>query len=169
MDTLQAIHSRRSIRQFTDTPVTDGELTTLLQAAMAAPCAGTAQAWEFVAVTDRAQLDAASTLHGGALMLKGATAGVLVCGVPGREKMPGFWPQDCAAAAQNLLLAAHAGGLGACWVGIYPLDDIVARARAIFGVPEEVVPLAMIAIGHPAESPQMPDRYDPAKVHRDRW
>jgi len=169
MHTPAAIRTRRSIRRFQPRPVANDLRETLLRAAMAAPTAGNAQTWDFLLIDDPAQLAAASTVHGGATFLKDAPLGILVCGDPRREKMPGFWVQDCSAAAEHILLAAHALELGGCWIGLHPLADMVAKIRTQFGIPEAVVPLALIAVGHPAEALPPEDRYDTTKLHLNHW
>ncbi|NLC56471.1 MAG: nitroreductase family protein [Armatimonadetes bacterium] len=169
MEAMQAILSRRSIRQFTNQPVSDDLVEQLLRAAMSAPSAGNQQPWQFVVVTDRAILEAIPTIHPHAAMSPMAALGILVCGDLNREVYRGYWPQDCAAAIENLLVAANALGLGAVWTGIYPVEERVAQFREKFGIPEEIVPMAWIPIGWPAETKEPADRYDPARIHRERW
>lgn len=169
MDALHAIHTRRSIRKFTGEPVTEEQLETLLKAAMTAPSAGHAMPWWFVVATDRAVLDAVPDFHPYAAMCRQAPAAILVCGDPTLEKYSGFWVQDCSAAVENLLLAARALELGAVWTGIYPDEARMRGARALFGVPEHVVPLALVPVG-PTDQPSVAkERYNPARVHRDKW
>ncbi len=169
MDCLTAIHARRSIRDFTAEPVTDAQIETLLRAAMAAPSAGNAQPWGFIVVKDRATLDAIPEMHPYAKMAKKAPVAILVCGDTSKEKYAGYWPQDCAAATQNLLLAAVAQGLGAVWTGVHPVAERVTKFRASFTLPEQIVPFAFIPLGHPAEAKQPADRFDPARIHQETW
>jgi len=169
METLESIYIRRSIRKYTDQPVPEELVTGLLRAAMAAPSAGNEQAWQFIVIRDRALLDAIPKFHPYSAMLKYASVAVLVCGDLTREKFKGCWVQDCSAATQNLLLAAAAKGLGAVWTGVYPLEDRVAGMRKLLGLPEHVIPLSLVPIGYPAEQPGRADRFDPGRVHKDRW
>jgi nitroreductase len=169
MDTMEAIHTRRSIRKFGRDPVGDDTLRALLAAAMAAPSAGNQQAWQFVAITDRAVLDAIPKVHPYAGMLKTAPLAILICGDLREESHAGYWVQDCAAATQNLLLAAHALGLGAVWLGVHPRPDREKGLRELLGLPAEVMPLSLVAIGKPAEKKGHEDRYREDRVHRDRW
>jgi nitroreductase len=169
MDTLNAIFTRRSIRKYTDKAVPEGLVTDLLKAAMAAPSAGNEQAWQFIVIRDRALLDAIPKFHPYSAMLKYASVAVLVCGDLTLEKYKGYWVQDCSAATQNLLLAATAQGLGAVWTAVYPLEDRVAGMRRLLGLPEHVVPLALVPLGFPAEQPGRADRFDQARIHHDRW
>ncbi|MBC7231876.1 MAG: nitroreductase family protein [Chloroflexi bacterium] len=163
MDAMEAILTRRSIRKYTAQPVPDEVIKELLQAAMAAPSARNQQDWYFVVVRNRKTLDELGKAHPYA-PVKGAPLAILVCGDLQREVSKGFWVQDCAAATQNLLLAAHAKGLGAVWCGCYPREERVSALRQVLGLPEHLVPLALVVIGYPAERKSREDRYDPAKV-----
>jgi len=166
---LEAIYSRRSIRKYADKPVAESDVEALLRAAMAAPSAGNEQPWHFVVITERQLLDAIPGFHPYAGMTAEAPLAILACGDPALEKYPGFWPQDLAAAVENLLLAAHAKGLGAVWVGLYPTPERVERMRQLIGIPPHIVPFALVPVGHPAESKPPGERYNPHRVHRNRW
>jgi nitroreductase len=169
MDVLEAIYQRRSIRKYTHQPVPENIVRELLGAAMMAPSAGNAQPWQFVVITDRAALAEVKAFNPYAGMAARAPLAILVCGDLDREKHPGYWVQDCAAATQNLLLAAQARGLGAVWTGIYPIAERIANFSRYFGLPERVIPLALIVIGWPAQSVHSEDRYRAECVHRERW
>jgi nitroreductase len=169
MDAIQAILTRRSIRKYTEAPVTDEQVETLLKAAMAAPSAANKQPWHFIVVRDQALREAFTQFHPYSAMLPDAPVGILVCGDTELELGDGYWVQDCSAATENLLLAAHAVGLGAVWLGITPRADLVAQTKALFGLPENVIPLGMISIGHPAEQKEPGGRFDPTRVRRDKW
>lgn len=169
MDALQAILTRRSVRRFTPRPVPPELIDKVLRAAMAAPSAGNQQPWHFVVLDDRALLDAIPGIHPYAAMLLQAQAAILVCGDSRLEQHQGYWVQDCAAATQNLLLAAHALDLGAVWVGVYPREARVAGLRLLLNIPAEVTPLALVALGYPAERPAPADRFDRTRIHRNGW
>jgi nitroreductase len=169
MEAMQAILTRRSIRKYTSEPLPEGSLEKLLKAAMSAPSAGNQQPWQFIAITERDVLAQIPSIHPYASMLQEAQAAILVCGDLELEKHRDFWVQDCSAATQNLLLAAHALGLGAVWVGVYPRSDRVAGLRDLLGLPEHVVPLALVSLGYPDEVKGDADRYDEKRVHRNRW
>jgi len=102
-------------------------------------------------------------------MLGEAPLAVLVCGDPRQEKHPGMWVQDLAAATQNLLLAAHAKGLGAVWVGVHPREDRILALRNLIELPEAIIPFALIPLGHPAEKADAEDRYRPELIHLNVW
>ncbi|WP_319763372.1 nitroreductase family protein [Maridesulfovibrio sp.] len=169
MDVLEAIHSRRSIRKYEDKPVSEETIKELLGAAMMAPSAGNAQPWQFIVVDDREKLDAIPAINQYAAMVKNAPLGILVCGDLSLEKYAGYWVQDCSAAIQNLLLAVHAKGLGAVWTGIHPIKERVEGYTKLFNLPEQVIPLGFMVIGHPAQESKKKDRYKEERVHRNSW
>jgi len=169
VDALTCLMTRRSIRTYAPGDVSGELLDTLLRAAMAAPSAGNAQPWHFVAIRERASLDAIADFHPYAKMCRQAPLAVLVCAEPAREKYAGFWVQDCSAATMNLLLAAHALGLGAVWVGVYPVEDRMAGFCTLLGLPEGIIPFALAPMGLPGQKAGEADRFAPDRVHKDRW
>ena len=169
MEAIEAILSRRSIRRYTRQPVPDATVRQLLRAAMSAPSAGNAQPWQFVVITDRRLLDEIPTFHPYADMVKEASVAIVVCGDLRLEKYKGYWVQDCSAASENLLLAAHALGLGAVWVGVYPTEERVGRMQTLLGLPRHVTPLCLIPVGYPAERIERSERYEASRVHRNGW
>jgi nitroreductase len=160
--------SRRSIRAYTAEPVTDEQVERLLRAAMAAPSAGNQQPWRFLVVTDHATLATIPSVHPYSHMLERAPLAIVVCGLEG-QRWPQYWVQDCSAAVENILIEAVLLGLGAVWLGVYPLDERVSGLRRLLGIPDDVIPFAVVPIGHPAESKKPARRYDPERVHRERW
>ena len=140
MEAIEALLTRRSIRKFTNQPVPEQLVKHVLEAAMCAPSARNQQAWQFLVIRDRAKLVELQQVHPN-VPSSGAALAIVVCGDLSAETSPGFWVQDCAAATENLLLAAHALGLGSVWVGIYPVEESVAGLRRLVGLPAHVVPL----------------------------
>jgi nitroreductase len=169
MDALTTIFSRRSIRVYTAKPVSQEMVNGILRAAMSAPSAGNERPWHFIVLTDRNILDAIPKFHPYSAMLKHAQVAILVCGDVTLEKHKGYWALDCAAATENMLLAAHAKGLGAVWCGVYPTEDRVANLKKLLSLPEHVVPFSLVPLGFPAEEKQAPDRFDGSRVHENRW
>jgi nitroreductase len=165
-DILQTIFQRRSIRHYTAQPVEPEKLTLLLQAAMAAPTACNSQPWEFVVVTDpaiMAQLQ--SSLQMGRY---NAPAAIAVCGHVGvahNAAARHYWVQDCSAATENILLAAVGLGLGAVWIGVYPLLSVIQPVAKILNLPDEVTPLSLVYVGYPAEEKRPRTQYDAYRVH----
>ena len=170
MDAMEAILSRRSCRKYADRPVEKDLIDQLLQAGMASPTACNQRPWHFVIVDDHETLCGISDIQAYAPMLKTAALGIVVCSDGGDAAMGGpYWPQDCAAATQNILLAAHAMGLGAVWLGIYPDNARVTGLRGLLGIPENITPFCVIALGHPAKPVRPIERYEPERVHRNKW
>jgi nitroreductase len=169
MNAFTVILERRSIRSYTSETVSDENVEQLLRAAMSAPSAGNQQPWHFVVIRERNLLDAIPSFHPYSQMLRQAQAAILVCGEPAVAKHEGYWVQDCAAATENILIAAAALGLGAVWLGVHPREERVAGFRKLLGVPPHIIPFALVPVGHPAERKPPSDRYDTARIHADLW
>jgi nitroreductase len=169
MDALTMIFTRRSIRLYKAKPVSRELIHEVLRAAMSAPSAGNERPWHFIVLTDRAILDEIPKFHPYSAMLKQAHAAILVCGDPTLEKHKGYWVLDCATASQNILLAAHAKGLGSVWCGVYPTEDRVRNLRNLLKLPEHIVPFSLLPLGFPAETKEAQDRFDASRVHENAW
>ena len=168
MDAMEIILTRRSIRKYTEQPVSDEVLKELLEAAMCAPSAGNRQPWCFVVINDRKILDDIPNYHPYAQMLKEAPAAILVC-CDSDLQMGDYGVQDCSAATQNILLAAHAKGLGAVWLGVYPTEARVTDIKRLLNLPENIIPISLISVGYPAEQKSPPDHYRADRVHYNHW
>lgn len=169
--TIENIMTRTSVRMFTTQPIDKGIIENIVKAGMAAPSAMNKQPWAFVVVTDREMLDSLNAHHPYA-NLRTATAAIIVCGdmnktFEGQGKT--YWVQDCSAASENILLAAHAYGLGAVWCGVYPLDERIKEVSEVLGLPQYIVPLNIISMGYPADSPRPKDKYNPDLIHYQKW
>lgn len=169
MDTMNSIIERRSIRKYTDQVVADDRIAQLLKAGMYAPSAGNQQSWEFVIVKNKKTLLKITEVHPYSQMLKDVSIAIVVCGNLQKEKHRDYWVQDCSAATQNILLAAHAAGLGAVWLGVYPTTERVNGIKEILNLPEHILPLSIIPIGYPAEGKTVPDRYNESCIHHEQW
>ena len=169
MDVLEAIRTRRSIRQYQDKAVPQEIVQRVLAAAMSAPSACNAQPWQFIVIRDRKLLSEVPRLNSHAAMAAHAPLAILVCGDLRLEISAGYWVVDCAAAVQNLLLAAHALGLGAVWTGVYPQQDRIEGFRRLLNLPQQVIPHSLIPLGYPAETAAHEDRYRPDRVHHEGW
>lgn len=161
---INNIMTRTSIRSFTDEALNDEQIETILRAGMAAPSAVNKQPWKFVVVKNRAKLKEIADSIGPSRPAASAACVIAVCGDMtktldgiGRD----FWIHDCSAATENILLAAHALGLGAVWMGIFPDTDRVKTVRSILDIPETQEILSLVAIGHPAENPTPKDKWNP--------
>ncbi|HUJ19038.1 MAG TPA: nitroreductase family protein [Nitrospirota bacterium] len=169
MDAMSAILSRRSIRQYTNKPVARESVYEVLQAAMNAPSAGNERPWHFIVLTERRVLDEIPKFHPYSAMLKQASAAILVCADLSLEKQKGCLALDCSAATENILIAAHAKGLGAVWCGVYPTEDRMANLRKLLRLPDAIMPFSLVPIGFPAEIRRGEDRYDASRVHWNEW
>lgn len=170
-DFFETVFHRSSVRSFSSEPLAEREWELLFRAAMAAPSAVNRQAWEFIRIEARGTLKALTEALPYAKMANEAPGAVLVCAVPERahQQRPEYAVLDASAACENLLLAAEALGLGAVWTAVYPQADRQAAVREILGVPERVIPLALVPVGRPKGEPRPLDKWKPALVHRERW
>jgi nitroreductase len=169
MDTFEALLTRRAVREFTPQPVSAGQVEQILRAAMYAPSACNQQPWHFIVVDSREQLDALADLHPYAQMLRQAPLAIIVCADLTLETCPGNWVIDCSAAMENLLLAAHALGLGSVWVGVYPNEERVKGISAFLRLPGYAAPLCLAAIGYPAGPLPKVERFKPERIHYNAW
>lgn len=168
METIKAIMTRRSIRTWTSEPVTAGERKIIMEAAMNAPSAADARPWHFVTLDDPEVIQQFTEM-GGTEMLAESTFMVLVCGDVSKEIYPGFWPQDCSCAAQNMQLAAHDIGIGCVWIAIHPLEEREQVCRKVLDIPEDITPFALLAMGVPNEVLAPESRYDEERLHSNKW
>ena len=164
---IDIILSRRSIRRYTDEPVSDADMTMLLEAGMAAPSSRNLRPWHFVTITSRESLDRLAEAHPHGKMLFEATAAIAVCGQI--DISPDYWIQDCSAATENILVAAAALGLGSCWLGCHPREERIEAIGAVLGIPGDIGILSLISLGHPAEDKEARTQYDKSRVHREGW
>ncbi len=167
MTVLETILTRRSIRKYLNKDVPAEMIDMLLQAAMYAPTARNTQSWEFVVVSNRALLNQLAIVHPYAKMLQYAPLAILVCGNMNIEDMEGYQNQNCSAATQNLMLVAHALGLGSVWLGVYPRKERIEPIHALLKLPQHIIPFTMISVGWPDEEKSTPERFDRKKIHFD--
>lgn len=169
MEVLDAIFTRRSIRRFTGEPIAEEDMKKILRAGFSAPSAHNRQPWHFVVVRDKDTLETISKGHPYAKMLPQAGCCIIVCGDKNKQGMTGFLVEDCSAAIQNILLAAHGLGLGAVWCGLYPVPQLTRLIDEAVALPPEITPVGMVVLGHKDEEKKSEDRYDESKIHMDRW
>ena len=164
---IETIMTRTSIRSFTDRQVSADTIEMLLRAGMAAPTAVNKQPWHFVVVNDRAKLNELGGNGRQSQMWKESPLAIVVCGDMNKAlegPAQAFWVQDCSAATENILLAAHTLGLGAVWTGCYPMEERMANVSQVLNLPETIIPLCVIVMGYPNEQPDPKDKWKPENV-----
>lgn len=171
MDGLEVIFQRRSIRSYTGEKISEEDLKTILKAGMAAPSAMNSQPWEFLLVRSRETLEQLSQARPYWKMLRQADAAIVVLGNIREYKSTttDFFVQDCSAAAENMLLAATALGLGGVWLGLHPKTEVQEVLREMFHIPEGVVPFSVISLGVPNEQKEAHRDFHEQKVHRESY
>jgi nitroreductase len=169
METLKAILTRRSIRKYSAKNIPDEHYEVMLKAAMHAPSARNRQPWHFIIITDREVLKELAGITPSWRMLTEAASAIVVCGDRNLEDAESFIIQDCSAATQNILLAAHELELGGVWLGVHPREDRIKPLAEILKIPVDILPVSMISLGKPDEEREQPDRYNLDRVHQDRW
>ena len=166
---LANIQTRFSVRWFTDQEVTDYELNSLLDAGFCAPSAKNSRPWHFIVIRDKATLKKISVASSYAKMVERSNLTILICADSSKNPSEKHLVEDCSAAAQNILLAAHAMELGAVWCGINPKSDFYDTLIDLMELPEGIVPMMLIPIGYPDESRAQIERFEPDKVHKEKW
>jgi nitroreductase len=164
--TLETIFSRKSVRSYTDQPVSVDDLMLLVKAGMAAPTGMNRQPWEFFIIQDKELMASLADKIPYARMLKEAQAAIVVMGNPEKSI---YWYLDCSAAAQNILLAAESIGLGAVWTAGYPFEDRMETISKAIGIPKPFLPLCLIPIGYPKGEQTPKNKWDESKVHLNKW
>lgn len=169
---INNIMTRVSVREFTGEKISEAQLDTLLRAAMAAPSAINKQPWAFIVVTDEAKIAALGEALPYSRCSNKPAVAIIPCGdlskaIPG--EMANFWINDVSAATENLLLAAHAMGLGAVWTGLHPDMNRAKMVQEMLGLPEHIIPLCVVPVGVPAEQPEIKDKYKPENIHYNEW
>ena len=166
---MNIIFERCSIRKYQNKAIEKENIELILKAAFCAPSARNAQPWEFIVIEDKSTLQTLSTFTPYAKPLQNATLGVVVCANLNRNSMIDFCEQDLAAATQNMLLQAQTLGIGSVWIGVYPIEERVAMLKEHFKLPEQIVPLWMIAFGYPDEKANIKNKFQESYIHYEKW
>jgi nitroreductase len=169
MDLMNKILTRRSVRKYTEQDISEETIKELLKAAMQAPSAHNKQPWHFIVIRSKDTMNKIMEFHEYSKMLKGSPVVIAVCADVAHYDFIPYWPQDCAAATENILLAAHSLGLGGTWMGVYPAEDYPEEVAEILSIPEGIVPFNLIALGYPAEERIPTSRFDETRIHFEQW
>lgn len=169
---INTIMTRVSVREFTGEKISNAQLDTLLRAAMAAPSAINKQPWAFIVVTDEEKIAALGEALPYSRCSNKPAVAIIPCGDLSKAiegEMANFWINDVSAATENLLLAAHAMGLGAVWTGLHPDMNRAKMVQDMLGLPEHIIPLCVVPVGVPAEKPEIKDKFKPENIHYNEW
>ncbi len=169
---INNIMTRVSVREFTGEKISEAQIDTLLRAAMSAPSAINKQPWAFIVVTDEDKIAALGEALPYSRCSNKPAVAIIPCGDLSKAiegEMANFWINDVSAATENLLLAAHAMGLGAVWTGLHPDLNRAKLVQEMLGLPEHIIPLCVVPVGVPAEQPEVKDKYKPENIHYNQW
>jgi nitroreductase len=166
---MNAIFTRRSIRKFENRAVESDKLDRILRAGMQAPSAHNKQPWEFLVITSQDKRDFLSKVTPYTGNISKAPVCIVVLGEMGAERIKAFIQQDLSAATQNILLQTAEEGLGGLWMGLFPDEKRVSAVTEYLNLPENIIPFALIAIGHSEVKNEFTDRYKPEKIHWEEY
>jgi nitroreductase len=166
---MDAILKRHSVRSYSAEQIGNGTIEKILHAAMSAPSAMGSQPWHFIVISSRDSMNAVAKIHPYAQMLSLAQCAILVCGDVDAEILPDFFQQNCAAATENILIAATDLGLGSVWVGLYPNEKYRRDFRKQFKLPDNIEPFALVSLGFPNHAAVPSNRFDASRVHLNEW
>ncbi len=166
---MDAILKRHSVRTYTDKPISDDIIEQLLHAGLSAPSAMHSSPWHLVVITDNDKMTAITKIHPYSHMMLQAQCAILVCGDQSAEIFPEYFQQNCAAATENILIAATDLGLGSVWVGLYPNEQYRTNFKQLFNLPENIEPFALIPLGYPSQPAKASNRLDSSRIHRNDW
>lgn len=169
MELYEGILTRRSIRKFTNQAVEPDQVEKILTAAMFAPSGMNMQSWQFVVITERELLEAIPAVHPNASMTPQAALAIVVCGDEDIQPSEPRWVINCSAASLNIMLAAHALGLGSVWCGVYPDAARQSGIKRMLKLPDHIHPFSLLPIGHPDESPEPGERFKVERVRYNLW
>ena len=170
-EVIANIITRKSIRKYTSEIISIDKIKLLLTAAMAAPTAHNRRPFHFIVISDQEIKDKISEINPYSKMILNSSHTIVVCGDTIAEPTIDFIHHDCAAAVQNVLLAANSLGLGAVWVGVKQNDPKgwANHVSDTLQLPMHIKPIALIPLGYPDQHREVRDRYEDEKVHFNVW
>ena len=159
MQVFDAIKGRRSVRSYTEKKIPREQLEQIMEAAIWAPSASNAQAWEFIVVEDSGDIKRIKTFSPG---IFGNPAAIIIvcrdfnrayelCGELGRDTLS---LMDVSMASQNIMLASHDLGIGSCAVRSFGISAV----KRLYDLPEHISPELLITLGYPEKTPKSPGR-----------
>lgn len=164
------IIERRTVRKYKGSEISGTILEQILKAGMFAPYASKKMPFHFVVIKNKETLTDLQKIHPFAKPLETAPVAILVCADNTLEAVDRLYVSDCAAASQNILLAAKSFNLGSCWLGLYPWEEITEKFAEYFSLPENIKPFSLITMGYANEDDMpKPDRFDKEKIHYESW
>ncbi len=168
---MNAIFTRRSVRSFTEQEVEPEKIERILKAAMQAPSAHNQQPWEFIVVRNKETLKKISKMHQYSSCLENAPLGIIILTNKSKLKIPEFIQQDLSACTQNLMVEATDLNLGTVWFGLYPIDETIKYIKSLFNLDDEIIPFSVVAVGYPKSENALKhiDRYEPDRIHYEKW
>lgn len=169
IEVLKCIESRISVRSFTDRSLPDSMADVLLNAGFCAPSASNMRPRHFIVISDRVNLQEIGRFGPNTKPFSGATLGIIICGDKAIQSNNELMMADCSAATQNILLAAHAQGIGAVWCGVLSDGPFFKYLIQKLDIPAPIIPVCSIALGYPAETRPPEPRFNPEKIHREYW
>lgn len=173
MEALECIMTRRSVRKYSAKSLSEGTLETLIRAGQQAPSAHNTQPWLFLSLTERETLHRLVPMTPWWGLLDQCAAAVVVCAderiLEEKSMLPEFQTLSCAAALENMLLAAHSMGLGGVWLGMCRGQETYDSFKEVLGIPSWARVIGMAAFGYPSEMPEPTDRMCSGKWFKERW
>ncbi len=169
---LSVIKNRKSVRSFIkNRTIPKEDFNDLLKAGMSGPSGKNAQPWRFIAINDKETVEQIAKITPYAEMLIDAGNAIVTAAntTVGPKEMPELWVQDLGAATENILLAAEAMGLGACWCQVYPIEARINDLRKILDIPPQLTPFNIICLGYPTGFDMPQDKWDPRKIYWNKW
>lgn len=168
-EVINAILSRRSIRSYTNKNISKQDMDLILKSAMYAPTARNLQYWRFLVIQDKTNMAKLENIQPYNTLLNSANAAIIVCSEMENEVAQKYFMQDCGASIQNIMLAATSLGIGSITLGLHSNADQVAAIKEQFNMPQNIMPVGIVALGYPNEEKPDPGRFDESKIHYEKW
>ena len=165
---MDILLERKSVRNYTQEEVKEEDLNYILRAAMSAPTARNTRCLSFIVIKDKETHKKIAAVHAAAQMILEAPLAVLVVG-DANLVYDNYMPQDCAAATENMLLAAVAKGYGAVWCGIYDNKERQEAIEKIFELPSNIKAFSLVVMGKSADNRPAKNGWDPSKIKYEKW